>query len=300
MICFRFVWLGCCIFMITLSYSVTAAIDENLITTAESGDTKAQIELSIAYQEENKFKESHYWLVRAAIQGDAEATVLLGHLFESTDSQNFQSLPIAENWYLAGSNNNIAEAELGYARVLESQFNSRKSKQLSSITVLDDQIDQDIQQSITSASESTNHNKNRINSDIIFTFIILISVIAYGSIKRLLTRRRGVKKTQLDNQLHHQSKKIKSLQRHLTAAHSQLKQNQIEIKKTNVDHSTMLACAVLGYHPGHLPSEKDIKLRYKKLSRIYHPDTNGSDEEMKRLNSAIKVISTYLKQRQRQ
>ncbi len=298
MICFRSVWLACYLLMSTLSYSVTAAIDESLITTAESGDNKAQIALSIAYQEENKFKESHYWLIRAAMQGNGKAAVLLGNLFESIDSKSFHSLSIAENWYLAGSNNDIAEAELGYSRVLEAQFNNRKSKQLSSITALDDQIDQDIQQSITSAAESTNHNKNRINSDIIVTFLILFSVVTYGSIRRRITRRQGVKKTQLDNQLHYQNKKIKTLQRHLTAAHSQLKQNQIEIKKTNVDQGTMLACAVLGYHPNHLPNEKEIKLRYKKLSRIYHPDANGSDEEMKRLNSAIKVISTYLKQRQ--
>ncbi|WP_407702388.1 DnaJ domain-containing protein [Vibrio algarum] len=60
-----------------------------------------------------------------------------------------------------------------------------------------------------------------------------------------------------------------------------------------------MACAVLGYNPSRLPSEKEIKLRYKKLCRVYHPDANGSDEEMKRLNGAVKVISSYLKQTQR-
>jgi len=33
-------------------------------------------------------------------------------------------------------------------------------------------------------------------------------------------------------------------------------------------------------------------VRYKQLCKIYHPDLKGSDEEMKRLNSALKIILT--------
>ncbi|MBO0237122.1 DnaJ domain-containing protein, partial [Vibrio parahaemolyticus] len=34
-----------------------------------------------------------------------------------------------------------------------------------------------------------------------------------------------------------------------------------------------------------------IKLRYRQLSKLYHPDTRGSEEEMKRLNHAFKLVS---------
>ncbi|MDF5305812.1 DnaJ domain-containing protein, partial [Vibrio parahaemolyticus] len=34
-----------------------------------------------------------------------------------------------------------------------------------------------------------------------------------------------------------------------------------------------------------------VKLRYRQLSKLYHPDTRGSEEEMKRLNQAFKIIS---------
>lgn len=51
-----------------------------------------------------------------------------------------------------------------------------------------------------------------------------------------------------------------------------------------------LACAMFGFHPDQLPDERSIKLRYKQLSKIYHPDMKGSEEEMKRLNSSLKLI----------
>ncbi|MGT0150176.1 DnaJ domain-containing protein [Vibrio metschnikovii] len=58
-----------------------------------------------------------------------------------------------------------------------------------------------------------------------------------------------------------------------------------------------LACALLGFHPHRLPDEKIIKQRYKQLSKIYHPDLQGSEEEMKRLNGAMKIINQRLTKR---
>ncbi|MCA2423170.1 J domain-containing protein, partial [Vibrio alginolyticus] len=34
-----------------------------------------------------------------------------------------------------------------------------------------------------------------------------------------------------------------------------------------------------------------VKLRNRHLSKLYHPDTRGSEEEMQRLNQAFKIIS---------
>lgn len=275
----------------------SATIDANLITQAESGDTGAQINLAIAYQEENKLDSTHYWLLKAVSQGNTEALVLLGNLFESNESSRLSTLSIAENWYTLGTEQNLAEAELGYARVLETQFNNRRAKQVSSITVLDDQIDEDIQQSNRHSTNYLKHNQNSVQSEFVITSSILLLILFFVFVKRAINRRRNVKKNNLQNKITEQNKKIKSLQRHLASSHTQLKKNQHIIQKGNAEQSITLACAVLGFQPNRIPNEKEIKIRYKKLSRIYHPDANGSDDEMKRLNTAVKIISNYLKQR---
>ncbi|CSC93275.1 DnaJ domain [Vibrio cholerae] len=51
-----------------------------------------------------------------------------------------------------------------------------------------------------------------------------------------------------------------------------------------------MAYALMGFHQNQRPDVKMIKLRYKQLSKIYHPDLHGSEEEMKRLNSAVKIV----------
>lgn len=295
----RIKWLACCILLTTISLHTSAEIDKTLLTEAESGNANAQIKLALAYKEEKKYQTSHFWLVTAATKGNTEALFLLGEFFESSDSGQYKSLPIAENWYLIGSNNGNKSAELGYERVLETQFNNRRANLVSSITVLDDQIDEDIQQSANSKTDFFNQKQNRISSDIIITSFLLMCVLFYVTVKRLVTHKKTGQKEDLNRQLAHQTKKTRTLQRHLAAAHFQLKKNQDQLQKANVDQSIIIACAVLGYNPNRLPSEKEIKLRYKKLCRVYHPDANGSDEEMKRLNGAVKVISSYLKQTQR-
>lgn len=52
-----------------------------------------------------------------------------------------------------------------------------------------------------------------------------------------------------------------------------------------------MACAVFGYSPEQIPNQTAIKRRFRQLSKIYHPDSGGADQEMKRLNQALKIIS---------
>ena len=73
--------------------------------------------------------------------------------------------------------------------------------------------------------------------------------------------------------------------------YNQLQKNQ----KQSQENHFALACALLGYRPGKLPDERALKARYKKLCRVYHPDADGSDEDMKRLNAAVKLVSKYRK-----
>lgn len=40
---------------------------------------------------------------------------------------------------------------------------------------------------------------------------------------------------------------------------------------------------------------KEVKKRYRELSRMYHPDLNKSkDDEMYKINEAYKVLTTYM------
>lgn len=293
----RFTWLTCCLLLSFHSQHTRAAIDQELLTEAESGDSKSQIRLALAYKKESKPQLSHFWLVQAATGGDKEALFWLGEFFESNEKAQFRSLPLAENWYLLGSHFGDENAQLAYERVLETQFNNRRANLVSSITVLDDQIDDDIQQSSKPTAPFFSQNQNRVNREFLLTTFMLLSAVIYITIKRLLLRKKIDKRRDLNHQLTEQTKKTRTLQRHLAAAHFQLKKNQEQLQHSHEEQSMHIACAVLGFSPKRLPNEKEIKLRYKKLSRIYHPDTNGSDEEMKRLNGAVKVISHYLKQK---
>ena len=83
---------------------------------------------------------------------------------------------------------------------------------------------------------------------------------------------------------------IKKQKRQLEVLYQELKRSQKNQANSNQDQKIQLACAVFGYHPSQVPDEKAIKVRYKQLSKIYHPDMKGSDEEMKRLNGALKTI----------
>ena len=52
------------------------------------------------------------------------------------------------------------------------------------------------------------------------------------------------------------------------------------------------ALDVLGLPP--LVTWSDIKKRYRELSRRYHPDLQGSSEEMAKINWAYEVLKKYV------
>jgi len=279
-----------------VSASTIKLANSALLTQAQSGDTQAQIELAMIYQKENKFSKAHYWLINSALQGNDNALVLLAHLFESDENKQFHSLALAENWYSIGRGKKIKEAELGYFRVLEAQFNDRRAKQISSFTLLNDQIDNDLQRTPDQSSTHLVPAKHNIQSDIIVTLVIFILILFLVVIKRIIRQKSNTKKNSLSNQLTEQSKKIKYLKKQLITTHTQLKNNQAENLKEKANQNITVAFTMLGFQPTQIPSEREIKMRYKKLSRIYHPDVNGSDAEMKRLNTSVKIVSNYLKQ----
>ena len=79
---------------------------------------------------------------------------------------------------------------------------------------------------------------------------------------------------------------LKQQKHQIATLYKELKKRQ----SSKSNHNLQLACAVFGYKISAIPEQKKIKIRYKQLSKIYHPDGQGSDEEMKRLNAALKTI----------
>jgi hypothetical protein len=122
---------------------------------------------------------------------------------------------------------------------------------------------------------------------------LLIVIVSIGS-TLVISRKReilkssdlGTQKQVLETQLSEKNRTIKQQKRQLQTMFNELKKQKGQKSSNNLQ----LACALFGYTPSSIPNQKSIKVRYKQLSKIYHPDGQGCDEEMKRLNSALKTI----------
>lgn len=276
------------------SFNSYAAPTQEQLQQASDGDSAAQLTVAQEYLKDNKTKHAHYWLIKALLTGNRDALPLIGKLFEQQKSQPLTSLTLAENWYQLGSEEGDGLSDEAYARILEEQFNLRRAKQVSAINLLDQAADATLanNQLNTAVSERTS---GKIRSEYIAITLLLVLILAGVIIRRRLRARRIDKQVDLSGKLADKDKKIKALQASLNKTFEQLKRQQYLQQKQSKEHSFTLACALFGFNPRKVPDEKAIKLRYKKLSRIYHPDANGSDEEMKRLNAAFKVITTSKK-----
>ncbi len=274
-----------------------------LRNSAENGYPLAQLKLANAYDsglaiEENRDK-ALYWYTKSATQGLARAQFKLGAIYERTyrNTKNILDLKTAEVWFRIALDNNSSQAEDAYNRILETQFNHRKSAQV----VQFDQLDKAHKEQ--ALSNQTAHRPLEKNLDWYLTHFH--NQIVYGSVGfavlllfivvliLFVKNRRIQSHYELDSKLSDQTQQIKKLARELAKAHKKiLKQSGMleELKSASKNQKFHVACAVFGFNPVRLPQKNVIKDRYKKLCRIYHPDMNGSDEEMRRLNTALKII----------
>ncbi|MEF1301651.1 J domain-containing protein, partial [Vibrio owensii] len=92
---------------------------------------------------------------------------------------------------------------------------------------------------------------------------------------------------QLETQVKELQFANKQLKRQLEKVFKEFK----KIKGQSENQKLLVACAMFGYTPQTIPDSKAVKLRYRQLSKLYHPDSRGSEEEMKLLNQAFKTIS---------
>ncbi|CAH7235654.1 conserved exported hypothetical protein [Vibrio chagasii] len=274
--------------------------------SAENGNADGQFRLAELYlagtggEPDNKLALE--WFIKAALHGNKRATVEIAKIYESSpEHELFSPLDAAQLWYEAALPNN-PDAEDGYNRVLEAQFNQQRAKQISSIEQLDEGIGSEIDNS-QGASQQIQSNQVQSNlssssltgSDyMIGAALALLIVIVSISATLVISRKReilkssdlGTQKQALEAQLSEKNRAIKQQKRQLQTMFNELKKQKGQKSSNNLQ----LACALFGYTPSSIPNQKSIKVRYKQLSKIYHPDGQGCDEEMKRLNSALKTI----------
>ncbi|MBL4280834.1 J domain-containing protein [Vibrio fluvialis] len=268
---------------------------------AESGHPAAMIQLANTYLSgsgtEKDIDKALLWLTKAFATGNQDAAIQIGQLYESLNRSPAPQT-MAEIWYhtVAGSN---PKAEQLYTQKLEQKFNQQRARQVSSIEQLESTIDQSAtSQEPTATTSHTQNQTESLMSDYLFIILFVLIIVALLSVYRYVKQTRRQQSTQeqekLTTQLNEQSGMVKQQKRQLDKLYRELKKLQSTQATQRQDHKLALACAMFGFHPSQLPDERNVKIRYKQLSKIYHPDMKGSEEEMKRLNGALKIIISYV------
>lgn len=261
--------------------------------SAQLGYEPAQIKLAQAYesgiatQVDLKLAANWYW--QAAVQGNLDAQIKLGTLFEEQGSL-FSQLDIAQFWFGVAAKHS-AEAENAYNRILEIKFNAMRAKQVSAISQLDSAFATQVQSLDTGLETSaTTTPPSPIYTDWISISAILFLALSFSGVMFYFRRKKVSRETtqqlELQSELNKQRYSNKQLKGQLEKVFNEYKKVQAQAGKQKLS----LACAMFGYSPSAIPDEKSIKIRFRQLSRLYHPDARGSEEEMKRLNGALKVL----------
>ncbi|TFH90938.1 J domain-containing protein [Vibrio ouci] len=275
---------------------------------AQNGNSTAASALGHAYLSgegtKSDTENAIFWLSQAASNGNSDAARLLGKLYEDL-KQSPDTLDLAELWYQEASRTN-PQAEEDYARVLEAQFNARRAKQVAAIDQLEVAFDTtDIE--VSPKAQSIANSQDAQNMTLYGILALLgTSLLVIGWLFRR-NQRLSLSSTELDDEakrkqiklereLKRKDELLKQQKRQLETLYRHIKKQQAATPKapsadsTPKDKPLTLACALFGYSPNAIPDEKQVKARYKQLSKIYHPDLKGSDAEMKRLNQALKLI----------
>lgn len=279
---------------------------------ADNGSEAAAASLGRAYYlgigTKVDLENAIFWLSKAAVLGDPQAPLLLGQLYEQA-TQTPSNLDLAELWYQQAAQDN-PEAEDDYARVLEQQFNNRRAKQVAAIGQLEVAFDhQDIE--LSPQAKSVAHHQQAQNASLYaliglltFSLIVIVWLVRLNRKQHKQTtesdsdaQRQHLKQDRelkrKDDTIKQQKRQLETMYRHIKKLQNQPKQGR-KAPPAGQEKPITLACALFGFSPAKIPDEKQIKLRYKQLSKVYHPDLKGSEEEMKRLNQALKVILKHV------
>lgn len=262
---------------------------------AEQGHQQAMQQLANAYQlglgTETDPAQALYWLTRLLISGDKDAALEIGQLYESLRHSPSPS-EMAELWYHSLADQN-PQAEQRYAQILQKQFDQQRARQVASIEQLEDAINQTTERAQQSNQSTTEQQTHSLMNDYLFIVLSIAFLVGGLSVYRTVKKSRrnnSQRQHSLSESLNQKDNLLKQQKRQLDTLYQQLKKLQHNQTRQAQEQKLTVACAMFGFQPHRLPEERQIKLRYKQLSKIYHPDMKGSEEEMKRLNGAMKVL----------
>lgn len=275
---------------------------------ANSGNQIAAGELAQLYLESQTnaqdTEKAIFWLTKLAVNNNPQAQFTLGQIYES-QSDRLDNLDIAAIWYQVAADK-LNEAENAYGRVLEKQFNAQRAKQVSSIDQLEVAFD-DSSIELSPIAKSKSRSQQSVNDFIYLSIALSLALVAMIAWHLKATRKMRLQTNRTDNdnkserkqlktKIKQQETTIKQQKRQLETLYRQFKKlhnqraDMPKAKAGHQDQKLALACALFGYKADAIPDNKQIKLRYKQLCKIYHPDLKGNEEDMKRLNAALKVI----------
>lgn len=237
------------------------------------------------------FAQATYWFTSVALNDPTDRGFLLAD-FVQHHQNRISTEDLLEAWYQLAALKN-PQAEEAYNQFLEERFNQLRAKQVSEIVELDkNATHEQVQEKTAVEQEQKAETTNMWYASGALGLSVLIGGIAFGY-------RRHNKKVEA-NIAHEasQSLQLETQVKELQFANKQLKR-QLEkvfkefkkIKGQSDNQKLAIACATFGYTPQRIPDSKAVKLRYRQLSKLYHPDSRGSEDEMKRLNQAFKIIS---------
>ncbi|HCE4788371.1 TPA: J domain-containing protein [Vibrio parahaemolyticus] len=236
------------------------------------------------------YSQATYWFTSVALNDPRDRGFLLAD-FVQHHQKDITTSDLVEAWYQLASNTN-PQAEEAYNHYLEERFNQLRAKQVSEIVELDKEA---TKEELPVAPQSTVTSDN---GTIMWLAIggLVIALAGFGGWVTLRKQQRALAalSSQEANQTQQLDAKVKELEFTNKQLKRQLEKVFKEFKKTRSqsdNHKVAVACAMFGYTPQTIPDNQAVKLRYRQLSKLYHPDTRGSEEEMKRLNQAFKIIS---------
>ncbi|MEZ9073966.1 hypothetical protein AB4086_21505 [Vibrio splendidus] len=291
-----------------LGTNVTKSTDDSFywyLQSADNGNADAQFRLGEWYLAGTKVEQDNKlaleWFIKAALKGNKRAPNEVAKIYESSlDEDLLQPLDAAQLWYEAALKDN-PDAEDGYNRVLEAQFNQQRAKQISSIEQLNNNVSAEANANQPSTFPSALPSRdlatrsNLAHSDYLIGVVLAVLIAIISILLTLVVSRKrqgrisgelNQQQQTLEAQLSAKDFTIKQQKRQLQTIYNELKKQ----KNNKGLNALQVACALFGYTPSSIPDQKSIKIRYKQLSKIYHPDGHGCDEEMKRLNNALKTI----------
>ncbi|MGR5529121.1 J domain-containing protein [Vibrio alfacsensis] len=263
--------------------------------SAYHGYIPAQKQLAADYGRgltgEINYSQAIYWFTSVALNDPTDSGFLLADFVQYHQAQ-VSKADLVESWYQLAALKN-PQAEEAYNQFLEDRFNQLRAKQVSEIVDLDKKtIVQEEQEQVISTTQQKAEFLTIRYAAGTFCLAVLIGGGAFGyrwSSKRahIHSASEVAKSQQLENQVNELQFANKQLKRQFEKVFKEFKQ----IKAQTGNQKLAVACAMFGYTPHSIPDSKTVKLRYRQLSKLYHPDSRGSEEEMKRLNLAFKTIS---------